>query len=168
MKSQNPCAEIAMPSRGDMLLRMSKQLNSAALSPYQTQRGFQLSSSLSDALRLHFLGGMTPVIFKVDGIWHSLSTSQRNALLHGSGFQRGSSILSLNIFDPVALSPSNLVVRMSGAMIDGAAPSNFPNTSTVVKLKDMATCPAYTQGGVCGTCRNCWDPNVKNIAYPKH
>lgn len=64
--------------------------------------------------------------------------------------------------------PSNLVVRMSGAMVDGDAPSHFQNTSTVVKLKDMATCPAYTQGGVCGTCRQCWDPSVKNVSYPKH
>ena len=62
--------------------------------------------------------------------------------------------------------PSNLVVRISGVMIDGKAP-NFTNTSTVVTT-GTATCPAYRQGGICGNCRACWDPTVRNVSYPKH
>lgn len=62
--------------------------------------------------------------------------------------------------------PANLVVRVSGAMIDGPPPS-FPNTSTVT-TSGSPTCPAYQQGGVCGACRACWDPRVGNVSYPKH
>lgn len=65
--------------------------------------------------------------------------------------------------------PHNLVVRVSGAMIDGPEPLSFVNTSTVVsKPTSNPTCPAYTQGGVCGSCRACWDPKVRNVSYPKH
>jgi len=63
--------------------------------------------------------------------------------------------------------PDNLTVRVSGTMIDGPAPTGATHTSTVVKSGD-ATCPAYTQGGVCGDCRRCWDPTVKNVAYKEH
>lgn len=61
--------------------------------------------------------------------------------------------------------PKNLVVRVSAAMIDGPAPE-FPNTSTVVT--GQASCPAPSQGGECGTCRACWNPEVKNVSYRKH
>ncbi len=64
--------------------------------------------------------------------------------------------------------PINLVVRVSGAMIDGYAPIKFFNTSTVVRAKDEATCPAYRQAGKCGDCRSCWDPATRNVAYPRH
>lgn len=63
--------------------------------------------------------------------------------------------------------PNNLVVRVSGTMIDGPAPAAYPNTSTVV-TDGSQNCPAYTQGGVCGSCRACWDPTVRNVSYPKH
>ena len=63
--------------------------------------------------------------------------------------------------------PPNLVVRVSGAMIDGPPPPSFPNTSTVT-TSGRPTCPAYQQGGVCGACRACWDPRVGNVSYPKH
>jgi hypothetical protein len=64
--------------------------------------------------------------------------------------------------------PKNLVVRVSGTMIDGYIPIKFHNTSSVTSDSSSATCPAYTQGGVCGPCRKCWDPNVRNVSYPKH
>lgn len=63
--------------------------------------------------------------------------------------------------------PPNLVVRVSGTMIDGPPPKGFPNTSTVT-TSGSPTCPAYTQGGICGSCRACWDPGVGNVSYPKH
>lgn len=62
--------------------------------------------------------------------------------------------------------PENLIVRVSGAMIDGPPPDFFANTSTVTTGEP--TCPAYTQGGVCGSCRACWQPGVANVSYPKH
>lgn len=61
--------------------------------------------------------------------------------------------------------PANLVVRVSAAMIDGEPPA-FPNTSTVVT--GQASCPAPEQDGECGTCRACWNPEVKNVSYRKH
>ena len=63
--------------------------------------------------------------------------------------------------------PTNFVIRVSGTMIDGPAPKFFPHTSTVIQT-GTPTCPAYTQGGICGTCRACWDPAVGNVSYPKH
>lgn len=62
--------------------------------------------------------------------------------------------------------PPNLIVRVSGSMIDGAAPAGFAHTSTVV-TKD-SSCPAPHQNNECGTCRACWDPGVKNVSYRKH
>lgn len=64
--------------------------------------------------------------------------------------------------------PSNLLVRVSAAMIDGAPPVRFPHTSTVVKLNGEPSCPAPKQGGVCGACRACWDPTVANVSYHQH
>lgn len=62
--------------------------------------------------------------------------------------------------------PDNLVIRVSGTMIDGEAPVRFINTSTVVT--SGATCPAPSQGNQCGDCRACWDPSVRNVSYKEH
>jgi len=66
--------------------------------------------------------------------------------------------------------PSNLVARVSAAMIDGAPPSAHAHTSTVHKTRDAIGqgCPAYTQEGFCGDCRACWDSDVANVSYPLH
>lgn len=64
--------------------------------------------------------------------------------------------------------PQNLVVRVSGAMIDGKQVLNFANTSTVTRDPDAATCPAPKQQNSCGLCRACWDPQVRNVSYRKH
>ena len=63
--------------------------------------------------------------------------------------------------------PDNLVIRLSGSMIDGKAPI-FKNTSVVTTNKDKATCRAFENNGKCGTCRKCWDKNIKNITYYIH
>lgn len=63
--------------------------------------------------------------------------------------------------------PPNFVIRVSGAMIDGPAPPSFPQTSTVV-TDGKHTCPAYKQDGKCGSCRDCWNPGVQNVSYPRH
>jgi len=62
--------------------------------------------------------------------------------------------------------PSNLIVRVSAALVDGVPLQGFRNTSTVVTSGE--TCPAPTQNNQCGTCRMCWDPDVANVAYRKH
>ena len=62
--------------------------------------------------------------------------------------------------------PKNLIVRLSMTMIDQPAAGTWANTSTVVTKK--ATCPAPHQGGKCGSCRNCWNKDISNIAYGQH
>ena len=64
------------------------------------------------------------------------------------------------------LCPDNLVIRFSAPMVDQAAPTSWPNTSTVVTAG--ATCPAPTQDNECKDCRAGWDPEVKNVAYGQH
>lgn len=66
--------------------------------------------------------------------------------------------------------PPNLCVRLSGAMIDGNPPAYEGNTSTVHKANVPigSECEAYTRGGKCGECRDCWNRDIKNVSYPKH
>ncbi len=62
--------------------------------------------------------------------------------------------------------PANLVIRLSSPMVDQGPVSSWPNTSTVVT--SGATCPSAQQGNQCLDCRNCWNPEIKNISYGKH
>jgi hypothetical protein len=76
----------------------------------------------------------------------------------------------------IAHLPSNLTIRISADMI-GQVPnvsSWNPITYSMVRAKsedvsDLAFhCPAKTQGGECGECRACWDPEVAIVAYEEH
>jgi hypothetical protein len=62
--------------------------------------------------------------------------------------------------------PENLIIRFSSHMIDQRPVSFWPWTSTVVTKNK--TCPAAEQGNACGSCRACWNRDIKNIAYGKH
>lgn len=70
--------------------------------------------------------------------------------------------------------PNNLVIRVSGAMIDGPAPAGFTNTSRVANSEKFVTedsnvkCPASQQGNSCGECRRCWDSTVSEVVYLQH
>ena len=70
------------------------------------------------------------------------------------------------IRDHLERCPKNLIIRLSMTMIDQAAAGSWPHTSTVV-TKDR-TCPAPDNAGKCGSCRNCWNKEIKNISYGKH
>jgi hypothetical protein len=63
--------------------------------------------------------------------------------------------------------PDNLIIRLSGAKVDGAAPKAWAHTSTVV-TDGKPTCPSGTQGGKCLDCRACWNKDISNISYGKH
>lgn len=63
--------------------------------------------------------------------------------------------------------PKNLVIRFSMPMVDQEAATSWPHTSTVVSGAGR-TCPAPDQDNACGSCRACWDPSVRNVAYGKH
>ena len=66
--------------------------------------------------------------------------------------------------------PKNLVLRVSGIKIDGRPPKFWKWTSTVHKNKKPIghVCPAYKQGGECGSCRACWSRKVKQVSYKEH
>ena len=66
--------------------------------------------------------------------------------------------------------PDNLTVRMSAQMIDGPVPSTDLPTSGVHTHGNSQgrKCPAPTTDGHCGSCRACWDANVKHVSYLKH
>ena len=64
-------------------------------------------------------------------------------------------------------SPKNLVIRFSPPMINQRAPESWPNSSMVID-KGFHTCPAPSQGGQCGDCRQCWDSKIKVVSYGKH
>ncbi len=66
--------------------------------------------------------------------------------------------------------PSNMVIRLSSAMIDSVPLVNMGNTSTTHKTKGAIgyNCPAQNQGGNCGDCSACWSIDVKNVSYAMH
>jgi hypothetical protein len=66
--------------------------------------------------------------------------------------------------------PSNLVVRVSAAMVDSAAPAGYDNTSTVhnTAAPEGFACPASKQGNKCMECRACWNRDIKNVSYLQH
>ena len=66
--------------------------------------------------------------------------------------------------------PTNLVVRVSAAMVDAKAPEGYTNTSTVHtdNLIDGVECKAYLNKNKCGDCRLCWNKSVKNVSYRLH
>ena len=72
------------------------------------------------------------------------------------------------IKDHMHKAPANLVVRFSSPMIDQGPVKSWPNTSTVSTKPEDRTCPAPDQNNECGSCRQCWDPGIKNICYGKH
>lgn len=69
--------------------------------------------------------------------------------------------------------PENLVIRLSGTMVDGLPPTLWPLTSTVVSGRDEPVrdgsirCEATLRGNRCGDCRACWG-STPNIEYVKH
>jgi len=71
----------------------------------------------------------------------------------------------LNLMDPDII-PSNLIIRLSGHMVDGNNSKFWPWTSSV--SSQAKTCPALDQGNSCRDCRACWDRSVNNVTYPKH
>ncbi len=71
----------------------------------------------------------------------------------------------LKFIDP-AIVPANLIIRLSGHMVDGKNATWWPWTSSV--STQGKTCPALDQGNSCRDCRACWDRKVDNVTYPKH
>ena len=63
--------------------------------------------------------------------------------------------------------PDNLTIRLSAYKLDEVLPGKQFVTSAV-STTGKYSCPAYSNNGKCGTCRNCWDRNVPLVTYPQH
>ena len=68
---------------------------------------------------------------------------------------------------PLGTYPANLTIRLSNAKNNSKPGQAWTHWSTVVD-KGYHSCPAQSQGNVCGTCRACWSRDVKHVTYPKH
>ena len=65
--------------------------------------------------------------------------------------------------------PKNLMIRLSNAKNDTKPGNAWPFWSTVVtKPRAGHVCPAPEQGNNCGSCRACWNKDVKEIQYKIH
>ena len=71
----------------------------------------------------------------------------------------------LKFIDPDII-PANLIIRLSGHMVDGKNATWWPWTSSITSKH--GTCPAPYQGGKCVKCRTCWDRLTPNVIYAKH
>lgn len=76
--------------------------------------------------------------------------------------------------------PDNLAVRLSAEMIDTepVVPTTLAHLPTatvhtavpvILEGKGFIDCKAIEKrGNICGPCRACWSPDVKNVSYPEH
>lgn len=72
--------------------------------------------------------------------------------------------------------PNNLIIRLSAMFIDQPVkmPASLKHINNIVisnvhSSAPLGTeCQSYKHGGTCGTCRACWDVNVKSISYKIH
>ena len=70
---------------------------------------------------------------------------------------------------PLGSYPDNLVIRLSNAKNDTKPGNAWTHWSTVVtKPRAGHVCPAPEQDMKCGSCRACWNKDVKEIQYRKH
>ena len=71
---------------------------------------------------------------------------------------------------PLGSYPDNLVIRLSNAKNDTVPGNAWTHWSTVVTKPraGVYVCPAPEQGMKCGSCRACWNKDVKEIQYKKH
>ena len=65
--------------------------------------------------------------------------------------------------------PTNLIIRLSNAKNDTKPGNAWTHWSTVVsKARAGHVCPAPEQGNSCGSCRACWNKDVKEVQYRIH
>jgi hypothetical protein len=110
------------------------------------QKHFRWHDS-GDLQSVHHLKKIFEVCNNTPGTMHWLPTQERKYL-------------------PLGSYPKNLVIRLSNAKNNTAPGNAWTHWSTVVD--SGGDCPASRQGNQCGSCRRCWDPEVKHVTYPKH
>ena len=124
------------------------------LNRYNTD-GFHRWFDAGDLQSIDMLRMITAVALRTPHIKHWIPTRERAIVAEYLRFD---------------VTPENLVIRLSAAMVNGAPNTGFKNTSTVhFKAEPIGNeCKAYTRKNNCGDCRMCWDETVKNISYKKH
>ena len=110
------------------------------------QKHFRWHDS-GDLQSVHHLKKIFEVCNNTPGTMHWLPTQERKYL-------------------PLGSYPKNLVIRLSNAKNNTKPGNAWTHWSTVVD--SGGDCPASRQGNQCGSCRRCWDPEVKHVTYPKH
>jgi hypothetical protein len=74
------------------------------------------------------------------------------------------------VFDEMRALP-NVAVRFSSDSVEGEFVAGLHGSTIAPEHKapeGAKLCGAYTRGGNCGTCRDCWNPAIPVIAYPAH
>ena len=72
--------------------------------------------------------------------------------------------------------PNNLIVRLSAMFIDKKViiPKSLQGiknivTSNVHTIKPIGKeCHSYKNNGACGSCRDCWNTDIKSVSYKAH
>lgn len=77
------------------------------------------------------------------------------------------------VYDRIAQEecPSNLVIRLSGYMLDEAPETDLLISSTHTSEDNVPgahICQAVKYGHPCGRCRACWNPEIKHVSYGEH
>ena len=67
----------------------------------------------------------------------------------------------------------NVTVRLSSdSVLGGILATELPNTTIIPTPEDatleMSVCKSYENEGQCGKCRDCWNSDIKTIAYIAH
>lgn len=87
---------------------------------------------------------------------------RRLGLVHGEGAEA------------MAVLPENLVIRLSGMMVDGPPPAmlGLPTSTVSTGVREGQNgyrCPAReVEPANCRGCRACWDQSVSRASYPRH
>lgn len=128
---------------------------------------FQIRTSGDSFFRWHDSGDL-------QGVWHLQKIVEIAQALPSVTFwlpSREYKIVS-DYISQGGIVPDNLTIRLSALMIDGPAPKAIAERLGVVvsgvSKEQTFTCPASTQGNVCGDCRACWDKQTFSVSYKKH
>lgn len=128
---------------------------------------FQIRASGDSFFRWHDSGDL-------QGVWHLQKIVEIAQALPSVTFwlpTREYKIVS-DYISQGGIVPDNLTIRLSALMIDGPAPKAIAQRLGVVvsgvAKEQTFTCPASTQGNVCGDCRACWDKQTFSVSYKKH
>jgi len=67
----------------------------------------------------------------------------------------------------------NVAVRLSSDGVNGEVVENARTSSTIIQTVShsrpaLSVCPAGDQDGKCKKCRQCWNKDIKVVAYIAH